>query len=221
MLIFDWDGTLCDSVQRIADCLQLAAQDHQLPVPDLEAAREIVGLGMREALEQLFPGIASDLILGLRDSYAGHFVREDAVPSPFFPGAREALERLREEGFILAVATGKSRRGLDRVLAKLEMSNFFHATRCADETASKPDPLMLESLLAERGLKPDKSVMIGDTVYDMAMAQQIDMPRLAVSYGAHDAQRLLRYDPLACIEHCGELETQIEKFMSSLTDGRL
>ena len=209
MLIFDWDGTLSDSVQRIGYCLRLAAHDQQLPIPSPEAAREIVGLGMREALEQLFPGIESDQVTRLRDSYAEHFVREDAEPSPFFPGALEALEHFREQGFILAVATGKSRKGLDRVLAKLEMSDFFHATACADETASKPDPLMLSTLLNAQSLAPEAAMMIGDTVFDMAMAQEIAMPRLAVSYGAHHATRLLTYDPIACVDHCEEFKSCI------------
>ncbi|MBQ0800059.1 MAG: HAD-IA family hydrolase [Porticoccaceae bacterium] len=204
MLIFDWDGTLCDSIERIAHCLQLAADDEGLPIPSLAEGRDIVGLGMREALEQLFPGIESDQVTRLRDSYATHFVREDAEPSPFFPGALEALHHFREQGRVLAVATGKSRRGLDRVLAKLDMSDFFHATICADETASKPDPLMLKTLLADQGLAPQAALMIGDTVFDMAMAQHIAMPRLAVSYGAHSVERLLGYDPIACVDHCGE-----------------
>lgn len=209
MLIFDWDGTLCDSVQRIADCLQLAAADQRLPIPSVEAAREIVGLGMREALEQLFPGIEEKQVLRLRDSYAEHFVREDAEPSAFFPGALEALEDFREQGFMLAVATGKSRRGLDRVLGVLGMSDFFHATVCADETASKPSPLMLNTLLAGQSLSPEAAVMVGDTVFDMEMAQKIAMPRLAVSYGAHSSERLLDYDPIACVDHCGELAARI------------
>ncbi|MGK2915556.1 MAG: HAD family hydrolase, partial [Porticoccaceae bacterium] len=149
MLIFDWDGTLCDSLQRIATCLQLAARDVSLPVPSLSAAKDIVGLGMHEALEQLFPGIGRDAVRALRESYAGHFVREDAVPSPFFPGVKEGLERLREQDFLMAVATGKSRKGLDRTLQSLGLMGFFDATRCADETASKPDPAMLVSLLDE------------------------------------------------------------------------
>ncbi|MEH6637951.1 MAG: HAD-IA family hydrolase [Porticoccaceae bacterium] len=204
MLIFDWDGTLCDSIERIAHCLQLAADDEGLAIPSLAEGRDIVGLGMREALEQLFPGIESDQVTRLRDSYATHFVREDAEPSPFFPGALEALHDFREQGLVLAVATGKSRRGLDRVLAKLDMSDFFHATICADETASKPDPLMLKTLLADQALAPQAALMIGDTVFDMAMAQHIAMPRLAVSYGAHSVERLLGYDPIACVDHCGE-----------------
>ena len=214
MLIFDWDGTLCDSLSRIAYCLQLAADDNSLPVPSLEAARDIVGLGLREALEQLFPGIESTMVDKLRDSYATHFVREDAEPSSLFPGARLALERFREQGYLLAVATGKSRRGLDRVLGALEMTSLFDASSCADETASKPDPLMLQTLLAGSSVTPGAAIMVGDTVYDMAMARAISMPRLAVSYGAHSVERLLDYDPIACIDHCSELEECVLQFGS-------
>jgi len=209
MLIFDWDGTLCDSLQRIARCLQLAAIDTGLPVPELGAARDIVGLDMREALQQLFPGVGEPEVRALRDSYGHHFVREDSEPSPFFPGVRSALERLREQGFMLAVATGKSRRGLDRSLHSLDLLEFFHATRCADETASKPDPAMLVSLLDEHGLAPREAVMVGDTTFDMAMAQALDMPRLAVSYGAHSRERLLEFAPLACLDDFGQIHEHL------------
>lgn len=209
LVIFDWDGTLCDSLNRIAYCLQLAARDVGLPVPSVSAAKAIVGLGMREALEQLFPGIGGEGILALRESYGGHFVREDRESSPFFPGVRDSLERLREQGFLIAIATGKTRKGLDRSLQSLDLVEFFDATRCADETASKPDPAMLVSLLEEHALSPDHALMVGDTTFDMAMAQRLNMPRLAVSYGAHSTERLLSYSPLACVDDFREIHAII------------
>ena len=200
VLIFDWDGTLCDSLSRIALCLQLSAADVGLPEPTLAAARNIVGLGLNEVMRELFPGVDSATTESLRDAYSAHFIREDSTPSAFFPGVREHLEKLREQGFSLAVATGKSRKGLDRVLDAVDMTGFFHSTRCADETASKPHPAMLFSLLDEFDVAPGAALMIGDTSYDMEMARAADVPRLAVSYGAHSRERLLEYQPVACID---------------------
>lgn len=200
MLVFDWDGTLCDSLHRIAYCLQLAADDVGLPVPTLDDAKNIIGLGLYEALAQLFPGIENSTIQVLRNSYAEHFRREDQVPSPLFADVERSLVDLRDQGYVLTVATGKSRAGLDRVLQALDMTHFFHSTRCADETASKPDPLMLRSLLEQYALTAEQAVMVGDTTFDMEMAQRAGMPRIAVSYGAHPLGQLLRYEPLACID---------------------
>lgn len=200
MLIFDWDGTLCDSLHRIAYCLQLAADDVGLPVPTVEEAKDIIGLGLYEALAQLFPGIENGAIQVLRNSYAEHFRRVDQTPSPLFADVERTLIDLRDQGYVLTVATGKSRAGLDRVLQAMGMKNFFHSTRCADETASKPDPLMLQSLLEEHGLPAQQAIMVGDTTFDMEMAQRAGVPRIAVSYGAHSLERLAMYDPLACID---------------------
>lgn len=204
LLIFDWDGTLCDSLHRIAYCLQLAADDAGLPVPELDSAKDIIGLGLHDALQRLFPGLDDlDAIQALRDCYAEHFRREDSSPSPLFANVQNVLDTCRSNGYLLAVATGKSRAGLDRVLGSLGMMDYFDATRCADETAAKPNPLMLESLLAEYSLPATQALMVGDTTFDMEMAQRSGMPRVAVSYGAHDANRLSHYRPLACI---GEFE---------------
>ena len=200
LLIFDWDGTLCDSLARIALCLQLSAADVGLPEPSLTAAKNIVGLGLDEVMRELFPGVDSAMTANLRDVYSTHFIREDRTPSAFFPGVREHLEKLREQGFTLAVATGKSRKGLDRVLDAVDMTGFFHSTRCADETASKPHPAMLFSLLEEFEVPPESALMVGDTSYDMEMARAAQVPRLAVSYGAHSQERLLEYQPIACID---------------------
>ena len=205
VLIFDWDGTLCDSLARIALCLQMSAADVGLPEPSLAAAKNIVGLGLEEVMVALFPGVDSATTARLRTSYATHFIREDSTPSAFFPGVREHLETLKDQGYTLSVATGKSRRGLDRVLDAVDMTGFFHSTRCADETASKPHPAMLFSLLEELSVAPEAALMIGDTSYDMAMARAAKVPRLAVSYGAHSRDHLLEYKPLACIDDFADI----------------
>ncbi len=205
LLIFDWDGTLCDSLSRIALCVRCAAEEVGLPAPLEHEAREIVGLGLVDALEALFPGIHMDQILAMRDSYSRHFVKLDRKPSPFFEGVEATLEQLKSEGYLLAVATGKSRRGLDRVLKARNLSGFFHGSRCADETAGKPNPRMLHELLEEFRFLPEDALMVGDTEFDMSMAVNAGVSRVAVSYGAHSPDRLQKYQPLACLDKFVEI----------------
>ena len=200
LLIFDWDGTLSDSVARIAKCIQMAAQDHSLPMPQYSDVAEIVGLGLHEAIMRLFPTCSHYESSLLQASYSKHYRAEDHIPCDFFPGVIETLEELRGAGYQLAVATGKSRAGLNRVLKALDLDGFFHASRCADETRSKPDPLMLEQLLSEFGLPAQQAIMVGDTEFDMQMAENAAMPRIAVSYGAHHIDRLRCFEPLACLD---------------------
>ena len=211
LLIFDWDGTLCDSLSRIALCIQCAAEEVGLPPPLEHEAREIVGLGLVEALETLFPGIHMNQILAMRDSYSRHFVEHDREPSPFFEGVANTLEQLKEHGFLLTVATGKSRRGVDRVLKTRKLTDFFHGSRCADETAGKPNPLMLQELLKEFRSFPEDALMVGDTEFDMSMAVNAGVPRVAVSYGAHSIDRLLKYQPLACLEKFADIKNVLFK----------
>ena len=142
----------------------------------------------------------------IRIEYSNFFRAEDTVPSPFFAGAMETMEHLREQGFLVSVATGKSRQGLDRVLANLEMQDFFHASRCADETASKPHPQMLSEILEELSVSVDQAVMVGDTEYDMGMAKNIGMKKIAVSYGAHKLERLKKYEPEMCIDEFSQIK---------------
>ncbi len=201
LLIFDWDGTLIDSKAKITKAMQMAAFDvGREPLAD-HLIHNIIGLGLPEAIQSLYPRASSIDRGHLRDAYAARFLMlDEACPSDFFPGVRQTLEFLKLEGHMLAVATGKSRKGLDRILGGLGFSAFFHATRCADETASKPDPLMLEELVAEFGVASEDAVMVGDTEYDMEMARRIGMPRIAVSYGAHHIDRLHPYRPVLCLD---------------------
>lgn len=206
LFIFDWDGTLIDSKAKITQAMQLAIGELGWEPLDDHLIHNIIGLGLPEAIHCLYPDAPLDQRQELRDAYARHFLELDVgCPSDFFPGVKETLGYLKEEGHILAVATGKSRKGLDRILGVMGFTSFFHATRCADETASKPDPLMLEELLREFGVPAEAGVMIGDTEYDMAMAHRIGMPRIAVSYGAHHVERLYAYDPVLCLDQFDEL----------------
>ncbi|MDB2534335.1 HAD-IA family hydrolase [Porticoccaceae bacterium] len=205
LIVFDWDGTLSDSVSRIVSCIQLAAADHQMLAPTFDQAKDIIGLGLREAIGQLFPDAEEALVEEFSLSYSAHYRSQDSNPCDFFPNVLDTLQQLRDQDYLLAVATGKSRAGLDRVLGATGLAELFHGSRCADETASKPQPLMLEQLLQEFNLQPQQALMVGDTEFDMEMAVNAAMPRLGVSYGAHHANRLQRYQPIACIDHFAEI----------------
>jgi len=210
-IIFDWDGTLVDSVQRIADCLLAAALDCDLPARAAAQYTDIIGLGMYEAIDRLYPGLSPDQVACYRDAYAVHFVHQDKAPSAFFSAVPAVLARLRGKGLKLAIATGKSRRGLDRSLRGLEAAHWFDASRCADETASKPDPKMLFELCSELGCSPSEAVMVGDTEYDLEMARNAGMPSIGVNYGVHAPERLALHLPRAVISDIAELE----EFMGS------
>jgi phosphoglycolate phosphatase len=209
LLIFDWDGTLSDSVSRIAECMQIAVAEHQLPVPSHQQAANIVGLGLSQAVKSLFPTADNQLVASISHSYSSHYRFKANGPANFFPHVKEVLQQLKDQGYLLAVATGKSHAGLERELLASGLERFFHATRCADKTASKPDPLMLEELLDQFKLSADKAIMVGDTTYDMEMAKNANMPRLAVSYGAHAVERLAAYQPIVCINSFLEIKNHV------------
>jgi phosphoglycolate phosphatase len=205
LFIFDWDGTLIDSVGRIVNCLGSAAREIGLHVRSEAAYGEVIGLGLPEAIQRLYPELTEDLAGVYRDRYAAHFIAADTEPSEFFPGALDALRVLRSRGHLLAVATGKSRRGLDRVLGRHGLEGFFDATRCADETSSKPDPLMLREIFAELTTGPADSLVVGDTEFDMEMAARAGARRIGVSYGVHAPDRLARHGTEKIISGIGEL----------------
>ncbi len=206
LFIFDWDGTLCDSTAIITAAMQQAARELAWAVPEDEEVHNIIGLGLPEAVAQLYPDVDAAARLQLQNTYRRCFlVLDHKQPPGLFPTVLETLEQLRDSGHSLAIATGKSREGLERVLTGLGMGGFFHGSRCADETASKPHPLMLEELLAEFARPAAEAVMVGDTEYDMAMARTLAMPRIAVSYGAHCSARLHLYEPELCLDRLDQL----------------
>ena len=204
-VIFDWDGTLVDSVDHIAGSLQKAARDLDFPKRSLEELRHIVGLGMQEALARLYPGITPEEIQQLRKTYAGYFFSQETTPESLFPGVNELVGELASGDRRLAVATGKSRPGFDRGLASSGLGQYFQHTRCADETASKPDPRMLSELLEVSGIKPSEAIMIGDTIYDLEMASRIGMPAIGVTWGVHDADALKVWRPIEIVERVQDL----------------
>lgn len=199
LFVFDWDGTLMDSERQIVQCMQLAAHDLGLVVPTSSEVRVIIGLGLPEAILKLFPLHDRETRDRIRQAYARHFVAEAGGRSELFPGAMDLLHDLRARGYLLAVATGKSRLGLDRVLNQVGLIDFFDTTRCADETASKPDPRMLNEILVSLSAFPGESVMIGDTSFDLEMAARIGMPSVGVAHGVHDTTVLQRHRPLAIV----------------------
>ena len=205
LLVFDWDGTLMDSEARILACVRAAAVDLQLEIPSDESISNIIGLGLKEAVTTLFPGSDDDQVTNVEARYRHHFLDADKTPSTLFSGALEVLTELSEYGYLLAVATGKGRRGLDQELDKTGLDRLFHATRCADETFSKPHPEMLLQIMAELGIEGEETLMIGDTEYDMQMAKNARTHSLAVSYGVHESARLLRHDPLGCLNNIADL----------------
>ncbi len=205
LLIFDWDGTLMDSEARIIACMEAASRDLDLAEPDKAAIRNIIGLGLQEALQILFPDHIPAVQQQLVERYRYHFLIADATPSPLFSGVVPMLHDLKQRGYWLAVATGKGRPGLQKVLNDTGLEPLFLATRCAGETASKPNPQMLFELLDELGISSEQALMIGDTEYDLQMAQNANMQALAVSYGVHERERLLQYSPVECIDNIAEL----------------
>jgi phosphoglycolate phosphatase len=199
LLVFDWDGTLHDSVAHITTCLQAAAADVGLAVPDDRSARHIIGLGLDDALQHLFPGLPLSRYPALVDRYRAHFLATPETGA-LFDGAAEALAEFEARGHLLAVATGKSRAGLDRVLALTGLDGRFHATRCADEGLPKPNPDMLFALLRTTGIDAREALMVGDTTHDLDMARAAGVDAIAVAYGAHPRETLSRAAPAALVD---------------------
>lgn len=205
LLVFDWDGTLADSVSRIIESVLAAADRFDLQPPDEAQIRGIIGLGLPEAIAALYPELDSGLAEHFRLAYADHYLTLDGAPPPLFPGVVEGLETLRDAGYRLAVATGKSRRGLQRALAGHGWLDYFEVTRCADETASKPDPRMLHEILDHCGVSAGRALMIGDATFDLQMASNAGMDAVAVGYGAQPLERLRPFAPRLEIMEFAEL----------------
>lgn len=208
--IFDWDGTLVDSVEHIADSLHQAATELGYPALEREAYRNIIGLGIEEALESLYPGITRADMKAMREGYGRYFFTKATTPKEVFGGMAQMLVDLRAAGQGCAVATGKSRRGLDKALVSSGLGPHFDVTRCADETRSKPDPAMLGEILQFYRIEPHEAVMIGDTIYDMDMAQRIGMPAIGVEWGVHDRDTLARFGPRAIVQSVPDLRRALE-----------
>jgi len=204
LVVFDWDGTLADSTAIIADSLQQACRDLGEPVPADVDARFVIGLGVADALRHVAPDLPRARYPDLAARYGHHYLARDFA-IPLFPGVREMLAELAAAGFVLGVATGKSRAGLDRAFAQHGIGGAFAATRCADEGFPKPHPAMLQELMALVGVEPQETLMIGDTTHDLDLACNAGAAALAVAYGAHASAGLVERQPLATLHSVAEL----------------
>ncbi len=204
LIIFDWDGTLMDSETQIVHAMNGAIDDMGLEKRTVDQCRNIIGLGLKEAVDALYPGRDAAFRQQFIECYRHHWF-SIAHTSELFPGAGETLRLLKESGFLLAVATGKGRAGLDKVLLNTGLEDVFSATRCADETQSKPHPQMLSEILQELDTESHQALMVGDTEYDLLMAINAGINSVAVSYGVHERERLMQHRPLVCLDNISEL----------------
>lgn len=211
LLIFDWDGTLVDSIGRIVEAMHCAADSCGLVRCSDARVKGIIGLGLPEAVRALYPEfVESACVERFRRCYSEYYLALEAEPSPLFPGVAEALEAFRAAGYRLAVATGKGRHGLQRVLQGHGWLNYFDTTRCADETASKPDPLMLEEILAHCRVEARQALMVGDSAFDLQMARRAGVDSVAVGYGAQPLVALREHGPALAIEDFTELRAWLD-----------
>lgn len=209
LIVFDWDGTLMDSAAAIVRAIQAASRDLGLPEPADAAARHVIGLGLADALRHAVPGLPPERYPEMVERYRHHYLSRDHE-LVLFDGVETLIGELGDAGHWLAVATGKSRVGLDRALGHSGLRDRFHASRCADECFSKPHPQMLEELMTEFGVLPERTLMIGDTSHDLQMAANAGVGALAVSYGAHPREHLLGCDPLACLHSVEDLSAWLK-----------
>jgi phosphoglycolate phosphatase len=206
LIAFDWDGTLFDSTAIIARSIQAAVRDVGGAEPSLAQASYVIGLGLMQALAHAAPDVPEKLYPELGDRYRHHYFAAQHDIN-MFEGALELLADLKSLGFILTVATGKSRRGLDAALATAPLSGVFDASRTADETAGKPDPLMLHQLMAQFKVPPERTLMVGDTTHDLLMALNAGCPSVAVSYGAHEPHAFEPLSPRFVAHSVAQLHT--------------
>ncbi|MGS0675259.1 HAD-IA family hydrolase [Shewanella sp. 0m-4] len=199
LVIFDWDGTLMDSISKIVTCMQQMAMSLSMVSPSELAIRDVIGLSMDEALKTLYPMMPVADFEPMINSYKEHYLTLNSTPSPMFDGSELLLNELSARDYRLAVATGKGRNGLNRVLNETGLARHFESSRCADESKSKPNPDMIHELLEELKVKPERAIMVGDSLHDLNMANNAGVDAIGVSYGAHSESKLLLAKPKAII----------------------
>jgi len=214
LIIFDWDGTLMDSAQKIANCIKASARDAGLQEPSDQQAKSIIGLGLTEAMTRLFPQATQSKVTDVVDAYRYHFVKGDVTEQGLFDGVEQGLQTLQDRGAVLAVATGKSRAGLERVFNEMDLRKHFLTSRCADETRSKPHPQMLHEILDFTAIDPNKTIMVGDTTFDMDMAANAGIAGLGAGYGVH-AEDMLRQSKAVEVKH------SFTELLAWLLEGRI
>ena len=206
LIIFDWDGTLMDSVGLIVDAMRYAAKKHGLTVTD-EATKSIIGIALVDAFPMLFPN-DSDKYDELLATYSEYYVKH-CDNDKLFDGVKELISDLHAQGKTLAIATGKKRKGLERVLPNSGIEAFFTTTKTADETAGKPNPLMLQAILSETGKTVEEAVFVGDSIHDIRMANAIQMDSIAVSYGCEKADVLAKENPTLIVDSVEQLKLSL------------
>ena len=211
LIAFDWDGTLFDSTAIITRSIQAAVVDVGGAKPSDQDASYVIGMGLMQALAHAAPDVSSDKYPQLGERYKFHYA-QSVDDITLFDGVVELLTGLKQRNYLLAVATGKSRRGLDNALQAVELKGLFHASRTADQTAGKPDPLMLHELMEELNVPPERTLMIGDTTHDLLMAQNAGCPSVAVSYGAHEPASFAAFNPLYIAHSVAELDAWMAEF---------
>jgi len=204
LIVFDWDGTVMDSTAVISGSIQAACRDLDLPVPTDETARHVIGLGLQQALNHAVPSLTEAGYDAFVNRYRHHFLSQENA-MPLFVGAAETIAELHSQGYWLAVATGKTRHGLNRAMQACGLQSYFHASRTADETHSKPHPAMLLEIMNELGITAHRALMVGDTTHDLNMAKSAGVSALGVTYGAHPPHHLSALQPLALLDSFTEL----------------
>lgn len=210
LIVFDWDGTLMDSAATIVGAIQAACKDLDIEPPSDARARHIIGLGLNDALMSALPDLHPSRYPALAERYRHHYLAGDSDLT-MFVGIDPLLAGLTQAGHLLGVATGKSRKGLDRALAATGLGAYFRATRCVDECPSKPHPQMLHELMEEFAVPPERTLMIGDTTHDLKMAQNAGVAALAVAYGAHPRAELVAEQPLYCAGSVAEMQAWLTR----------
>jgi phosphoglycolate phosphatase len=200
LIIFDWDGTLMDSIDKIVLCMQKASRQLGYEAPTDNAVKNIIGLSLLKAAQQLFPLFSLSQQEALVEAYRFQYRAHQYIDTPLYEGIKTLLIQLKSSGYILAVATGKGRNGLDNMLEKSNTKSLFAATICADEAHSKPDPLMINLLLEKLNINASQALMVGDASYDLEMAKNAGVDRLGVTYGVHSIKRLSASQPIAIVD---------------------
>ena len=206
LIVFDWDGTLMDSISKIVQCMQSAAKKMALPIPSEEEVRKVIGYSLQEAVIRVFPECDSKQLDHIASHYRFFYQDAGLFPQSLFSGAESLLQDLKDQGYLLAVATGKARSGLNKVLSDTKLAHYFTITRCADETKSKPHPQMLNEILQTLSILPHQALMVGDSEMDLIMANNANLDSVGVSYGAHTSGMLSHAKPKLIIDSLNELK---------------
>jgi phosphoglycolate phosphatase len=205
VIVFDWDGTLVNTIDWIVHCLQKAGAHCGYRIPEPQAAKDTIGLSIENAVQALYPNADTAANNKLVASYSQTYFSKQLTQDDFFPGVYDMLVKLKESGYQLAVATGKTRSGLTHALAATGTESLFDITRCADETASKPNPKMLHEIMQHTQSTADRTLMVGDSIHDLQMARNANVPAIGVVCGANSRESLQQYDPLLCLQQATEL----------------